>query len=71
MQPDVDAPADQVPETLVVAAGVSGSASPLQKSQALFYACPPDDPVPTTNTWMYNRIRFMQRDIDVVALPSG
>ena len=60
--PDHDAPADQVPETLIVA----GTGNDAAQSQVLFYACPPDDPVPTINTWMYNRIRFMERDI---ALP--
>lgn len=60
LPPDPDALADQVPETLLVGGGGNGS-HPVAR-QALFYACPPNKPVPTVNSWMYNRIRFMQRD---------
>ena len=58
LPPDADAPADQVPETILF-----GSA------QALFYACPPE-PAPSVSTWMYPRIRFMQRSLEGDGAPA-
>ena len=55
LPPDSDAPADQVPETILF-----GSSS--GPAQALFYASPPE-PAPSVSTWMYPRIRFMQRPL--------
>ena len=58
LPPDADAPADQVPETILF-----GSA------QALFYASPPE-PAPSVSTWMYPRIRFMQRSLEGDGAPA-
>eukprot|EP01045_Picozoa_sp_COSAG04_P039889 COSAG04_NODE_11397_length_711_cov_1.361111_2_plen_84_part_00 len=58
LPPDSDAPADQVPETILF-----GSA------QALFYASPPG-PAPSVSTWMYPRIRFMHRSLEGGGAPA-